>query len=256
MNLCILSFSFLILAICPSNSSAHQKYSRWVGDCLKCFKKVKWMEGVFCAIVYWTLGTFPPCHSAWCGSYYTSEGQHLFYVSSLQTQNQERTEEEEERRMSISGKWKQKEVNPLDLHQARNGDHAICPFECDLCIFRKLRGKSSRCELPNDKLYMVMIRRMNLDAFWARARSTVDQNTRRINHTLKFSESLGLLGPFDHSSPHPLTDHCGYEVAAAILMHPRRPGRHDRSYTQFETMKKLRSSYSPHVRSVREGNVN
>ena len=102
---------------------------------------------------------------------------------------------------------------------------------------------------------MIMIRRMNLDAFWARARSTVEQNTRRINQTMKFSESLGLSGPFNHSGPYPLTYHCGYEVAAAILMHSRRLGRHARSYTQYETIRKLRSSYILHVRSVPKGNV-
>ena len=38
-------------------------------------------------------------------------------------------------------------------------------------------------------------------------------------------------------------------------MHSRRPGRHDRSYNQFETIRKLRSSYSSHVRSVPGRNV-
>ena len=72
---------------------------------------------------------------------------------------------------------------------------------------------------------------MNLDAFWARTRSTVEQNSRRINQTIKFSEPLGLSGPFDHTWPYTLTDQCSYEIAAAILMQSRQPERHDKAYT-------------------------
>ena len=138
----------------------------------------------------------------------------------------------------------------------RNGDHPLCPFECDTCIFRKLKKASPNLTSSRDKLLLAMIRRMNLDAFWARARSTVYQNSRRINQTLSFSESLGLCGPFEHDGPYPFNDHCGYEIAASILMHSRRPGRHDKSYTQYETIRKLRSAYSSHVKSTPNSNVN
>ena len=97
---------------------------------------------------------------------------------------------------------------------------------------------------------------MNLDAFWARARSTVTENTSRIKRTIKFSNSLGLLGPFEHTGPYPDHDHCGYEVAAAILMNSRRPGRYHKSHTQFETVRMLKSSYSSHFNSTPATNTN
>ena len=84
----------------------------------------------------------------------------------------------------------------------------------------------------------------------------MNQNTRRVRQTLEFSAALGLSGPFEHDGYYPYTDHCGYEVAAAILMHSRRSGRHDEMYTQYETIRKLRSSYSSHVRAVPQTNVN
>ena len=214
------------------------------------------MEGIFCANFYWTLGGFQPCQGAWCGSCYTSEKNLHFHVSSQQIQTDKESHMKGRRREDVPNKWKQKEPNGRDFLEARNGDHALCPFECDTCIFRKLRGTSPKLSSSQDKLLLVMIRRMNLDAFWARARSTVNQNTRRINQTLGFSEALGLKGPFDHSGPYPFFDHCGYEIAACILMHSRRPGRHDSTHTQYETIRKLRSTYSSHIRSVPRANIN
>ena len=151
--------------------------------------------------------------------------------------------------------WRTKKSNHNDFNEARNGDHALVPFECDHCIFFKLRRRVPDPNKESDKLLQIMIRRMNLDAFWARARGTVIENTNRIKRTIKFSNSLGLLGPFEHSGPYPDNDHCGYEVAAAILMNSRRPGRYHKSHTQFETIRLLKSSYSSHFNSTPSSNI-
>lgn len=132
----------------------------------------------------------------------------------------------------------------------------MLPFECDTCIFIKLKGRAPTKELQTDKLLLINIRRMNLDAFWSRARSTVGQNTRRIKQTIKFSRMQGLHGPFEHTGQsYPAYDHCGYEVATDILMHSRQSGKYHASHVQFETIRRLRTSYSSHVRSTPGANV-
>ena len=45
--------------------------------------------------------------------------------------------------MSTQDYYQHGSANSLDFHEARNGDHTICPFECDVCIFRKLRGNQT-----------------------------------------------------------------------------------------------------------------
>ena len=155
----------------------------------------------------------------------------------------------------MPSKWKEKRQNPNDYHEARNGDHAMTPFECDTCIFRKLRKRSPNEEREQDKLLLTVIRRANLDAFWSRARSTVYQNTNKIKQNIKFSEILGLDGVYEHEGAYPPYDHCGYEMAATILLHSRRPGRHDPLYTQFETVRHDRGSFSSHVRATPKSNV-
>ena len=75
--------------------------------------------------------------------------------------------------MKLPSKWSEKEQNPNDYHDTRNGDHGTTPFECDTCIFRKLRKKFPDQEREQDKLLLLVIRRANLDPFWSRVKSTV-----------------------------------------------------------------------------------
>ena len=109
----------------------------------------------------------------------------------------------------------------MDFLRARDGEHLMTPFECDLCIFRKLRKIDPRPDNSQDELLLVCIRRINLDAFWARATTTVNQNRRQVNSSLEFSKVLGLPGSFEHEGPYPVRDHCGYKIACNTLLYSR-----------------------------------
>ena len=171
LNLSLLLYFFLILGTDLSNSNPPLKCSKWQGTCARCFKIINWTEGVFCANFYWTLGTYPPCHAAWCGSCYILEGSHHFHMNSPQTIDQESTQDQEKERIRGHTKWKSRDQDPKAFIEARNGDHIMT------CIFRKLKQTSPNTKSSQDQLLLLMIRRMNLDAFWSRARSNVVQNT-------------------------------------------------------------------------------
>ena len=134
----------------------------------------------------------------------------------------------------------------MDFLEARDGDHLMVPFECDVCIFRKLKGRDPIIDNPQDSLLQECIRRANLDACWGRARTTVNQNKNKVNMALRYSEELGLEGTFEHQGPYPFADHCGYELACNMLLYSRRKGRYDKSYTQFSTIRSLRSAFTNH----------
>ena len=157
--------------------------------------------------------------------------------------------------MEKSTKWKEKSPNPRDFLEARNGDHAMVPFECDQCIFLKLKNRAPLPSSQQDRLLLIMIRRANLDTFWARQRRTVRENTSRIKLILRASETLGLAGPFQHPGPCPSHDHCAYELAMTMLIHSRRPGKYSKTHTQYETIRMLRSAYSSHVRTTQSWNT-
>jgi hypothetical protein len=141
-----------------------------------------------------------------------------------------------------------------EFHFARNGDHCMVPFECDLCVFRKLKRRSPDFTDPGDDLLIACIRRINLDAFWSRSKYTVRGNREKIGTCLELSKTVGLEGPYAVDGPLPDFDHCGYEVAIDTVLYSRRPGRHSKEYTQFDTIRKLRSAYSNHCRSTAQAN--
>lgn len=134
-------------------------------------------------------------------------------------------------------------------HHARDGDHLITPFECDTCIFWKLKARIPNRNSPQDDLLLACIRRANLDAFWSRASGTVDKNMRVVKQAIKFMNILGLPSPYSIPSMAPTYDYAGYQIAYTMLMHSREPGRHSKTYVQFATIRKQRAAYSNFVRA-------
>jgi hypothetical protein len=130
----------------------------------------------------------------------------------------------------------------------------MVPFECDLCVFRKLRRRSPDITDAGDSLLLACIRRINLDAFWSRSKYTVQGNKEKIATSLEMSKLVRLEGPYLVDGSLPDFDHCGYEVAIDTILYSRRPGRHSNEYTQFDTVRKLRTAYSNHCRSTAQAN--
>ena len=131
-----------------------------------------------------------------------------------------------------------------DYLEARDRDGLMTPFECDVCVFRRLKNRDPNFKRQQDSFLLDLIRRANLDAFWSRARSTVAQNLSKVKLLLEFSKNTGVDGLFVSRKPFPMKDHCGYELAIATLQYSRRPRKHTQQYTKFDTVWKLRSAYS------------
>ena len=102
--------------------------------------------------------------------------------------------------------------------RARNGDHLMVTFECDLCIFVKLKGRYPVASSLTDRKVIACIRRINLDAFWSRATSTINNNLRSVKKILAASRKLEILGPFISFGPLPCEDHCGYQIAMSMVL--------------------------------------
>jgi hypothetical protein len=136
---------------------------------------------------------------------------------------------------------------PRDLlrhRQGCNGDHLICPFQCDLCWFHNLQ----RCDpLPRndwDTLLLCCIRQANLDALWGRESHTVDSTLRAAKQLALLWTQVGLDPEFPALGPHPVGDTVGFRVAIGMLLKSLEPGRYSQVHQQFETTRKLRAGYS------------
>jgi hypothetical protein len=125
------------------------------------------------------------------------------------------------------------------FHYARNGDHLLVSFECDLCVFSKIRpGERPRESNECDSLLMAAIRQVNLGSFWSRATSTVD-GTRQllVNRGLLLSRMVGLTGPYCKPGPMPLEDHRGYKVAVQMVLDSLGRGNYHDDHKQFDTIR-------------------
>ena len=84
---------------------------------------------------------------------------------------------------------------------------------------------------------------------------TVDKHVGKLKMGLKISDSLGLAGPYVQTCSLPSYDHCGYEVAIHMLMNSLNPGRISKDYTQWDTIRKLRTCYSNYTRASNQANI-
>jgi len=150
--------------------------------------------------------------------------------------------------------WKGKVRSENDFKCARPGDHLMIPFECDSCVFLKLKNHLPNLTSPIDRLLLSCIRRMILDSFWSRETSTVKANTRRVNKLIETAAIFQIPGPFYYDGPLPLHDHCGYQIAVSMLQLSRNPGRYDKTYTQYDTIRAYRSSYGNFMRASPQNN--
>jgi hypothetical protein len=87
---------------------------------------------------------------------------------------------------------------------------------------------------------MGLIRRANLDAFWSRASSTVNENLTMGKEGIKTGSELkmsmyGTLGPWD-----PTFDH-GMQTAFHVLIKSQLPGRHE-ELVIFSAARRARSA--------------
>jgi hypothetical protein len=102
----------------------------------------------------------------------------------------------------------------------------MCPFQCDLCHFRRLKGRDPCFGYRADDVTLLYIQRANFDAFWSRELDSVRSNLREICEILSNGERLeiDMLGEL---GPYPFEDCFGMRPAIAFLLKLRRGGRHD-----------------------------
>ena len=135
------------------------------------------MKGLFCANFGSKKLGYGTCSSVWCGSCYVPHKKDRFFINKPQ---------------DSSGFELIKTVFKSLFLVARDGNHFICPFQCDECIFYVLKGRKSIKTNPKDDLLLCCLRRANLDALWAREPSTVRANRLQLEQGLKLSELVGL----------------------------------------------------------------
>ncbi len=128
--------------------------------------------------------------------------------------------------------------------QARDGDHLLTVFQCDLCWLRNLQQRDPLPQLDRDDLLLCCIRRANLDAVWGREPLTVQATLQSAIQLMRLWDKVGMSPQFPLIGPFPVRDSLGMGVAVAMLLKSLEPGKYHASYQQFETVRKLRAGFA------------
>ena len=170
-----------------------------------------------------------PCRQAWCGPCYGATDGGEFPIAIPVDEEGVEIEDHKDRGRYLA---------------ARNGDHLITPFQCDLCHFRNMTDRDPQELLPMDNRLLKCIRRANLDALWATEPDTVSKNLSELRRGAGIAASLGIHKKmFRPMGPYPVDDSFGMSAAIVMLQLSLNPGKNDKN-VQFNTIRRFRSSYA------------
>ena len=141
-------------------------------------------------------------------------------------------------------KFKRKKGDPIRWLAARDGDWLLAPFQCDVCWFINLFGRKPNRNLLSDVNELAYIRRVNLDVFWSRERSTVRGLFGKMREVIRRSQSKGRPVALPEVLPWPVGDKMGMSTAILMLEKSMDPGVNDTSYIQFDTCRAFRSLFA------------
>jgi len=137
--------------------------------------------------------------------------------------------------------WHKKKGDEDCFLYVRGGDHYMCTFQCDLCMFRMLQRRDPLEGSNVDTVMMECIRRVNLDALWSREPSTVAGNLSKAREVLRVRKELGMVeAVLQPIGPYPDKDVLGYATAILMVKSSLDGGKYE-NYKQFGTIRKLRT---------------
>jgi hypothetical protein len=142
--------------------------------------------------------------------------------------------------------------DPTRYQEARDGDHLMCPFQCDTCHFVNIHHCMPNPLMAQDKLGLIAIRRANLDALWARERATVESNRREAQIFVHEAATMGFVNPYPPRGPWPIDDVWGMKTAMVMLQRSLAPGK-NANFVQYETIRKTRSHMSNFIHTIPGG---
>jgi hypothetical protein len=138
--------------------------------------------GIICANFGWARSISDGvCRGAWHGSCYTQDKRDSFPVLGAKDIDDALLDEK-----------LLKDDDPLRFREAREGDHLMCGFQCDVCHFINMKGRAPKDGNVYDELALLCIRRASLDTLWARERSTVYSNKLEAVRYLGICRNMGL----------------------------------------------------------------
>jgi len=125
------------------------------------------------------------------------------------------------------------------FREARPGDHLFCPFQCELCSFYKLKGRTPGREEHADRLLLKYLRQANLDAFWSRRPGTISAYLRIVKEQIEVGNLFGIE-MFEQPGPFPVSYDFGTRSALTVLWKSEKAGKHE-AKQKYSGVRKVRT---------------
>ena len=125
--------------------------------------------------------------------------------------------------------------------EARSGDTLMTPFQCEFCLFQNIKGRDAIEKVTRDGYMLGILRRANLDAFWARQRSTVARTVTELNRLRQLEMDFGIKTGIPRRGPFPVEDTFGAGLALCMLQRSLDLGKNAPT-VQYNTARKMRSA--------------
>jgi hypothetical protein len=187
---------------------------------------VKGTQGLFCANFGFSRGDWTDCRQTWCPGCYRYESKPKFWILEPQDADGE--------------VWYAKDKDKDRYMVARKGDNLLVGFQCDLCLFRTVTGRLEPTDSKEDQFILAGLRRISLDACWAREPSTAESMCRGVNKIIEEALMRGIKPPIPPRHPLPKEDVFGYGTALMMVWKSLEPGIYAHDHKQFETIRKTR----------------
>ena len=126
----------------------------------------------------------------------------------------------------------------LMFMEARPGDTMITPFQCEFCLFQNITALEN---VTRDGYMLGILSRANLDAFWARQRSTVARTVTELNRLRQLEMEFGFQTGIPSRGPFPVEDTFGAGLAVSMLQRSLDFGKNAPT-VQYNTARKMRSA--------------
>ena len=215
--------------------------------CSRCERQVSHSSGIVCANFGWPRGKWAPCRQAWHAQCYEILENDPF-PSALRPKSQTKEGEIEFENAEGSEPEAEAVATPPSRNYVvvRKGDHLMCPFQCDLCHFRNIKGCDPLPTLLGDIRLQIAIRRAILDSFWARTTKTVEGNLSQVSKFLVGCNYFSVELPFAEDlprGPFPLKDTWGMLAACVFLQRSLSAGKNSDT-VQFSTVRRIQTAVS------------
>ncbi len=142
-------------------------------------------------------------------------------------------------------------ADPTRFQVGRDGDHTMCPFQCDECVFVNIIHRPPT-EVEMSSMLMVCIRRVILDSFWSQEPETVRQNLSTLRGYVDTMALFGVVEALPSRGPFDVGDSFGYRAAIALVWKSLNGGRNS-AHVQFSSIRKVRSALSNYVHTTPDG---